>query len=1635
MSHDIQVLTTLEYLGPYPTGSSSYYFGVVLQVGVPIGDDGELLFPVSQNQAPLLQPWLWTNVEVNIWPFAGGSLGTPLKLVSAQTNPTLHPRARYALDQSILDRIGKDFSTALADQDFGWSDPQKQGASARRGTRPQYPWPAYLAQLSRYPFPIPHLLNLAFIVKVDPSTPLAKDTTYVAAVKFTTKIAGTATGFTPKDAQPADAQGRVCVSYEPAGLVTCTMPLTIPSLAPSEPILTSALPEITDWQAHLVAGCADLFDLPTRLIDSVRKDCNDNCTQLQTAVAASFGTYIAAVLAAQRNIVAYGCQAGPDGSSLLRRLCDRWVGEGWRDRGKPEHDKRRKFADDFLKRVTDQFTKDRANSDQAQDKWLLLLKKNASLATSSLIGAPPDAPEGLIYDSTVTYKKGNTVLYHAQMFMASKEGKLPTPSSPSTEWSQISQDISTSGANLSDRLIALEHLQLQFTQSDLLSSLLLAQWDQFPQDKSAHIEGAMFQSLRNSAASALADLNVRDLLLQGNLHDSWDAIIANASRDPKASRTSLRANIPNQLSQRIKSLLTALPTASAKLLADASNASALKRMDTLVPLQLDIQGTAPSQATRTSEGMSVLLDGLDAADSGKDAADNLRQMSGLCVLMREKKERIWRCLDVGYPMTTPPSKQGEQPKSPVQAVTGLSGPIVIPVPQHNQDALRRAILTYNNQPLMSESPAHGFSKGLVPEPSNAKDRLISFEHPAVSKCLEDDHLTQWKIPGLAFGRSYDFLIGRVSNSGALPPSFADPKLGPAILSFEAVKASAHAPSVSDIPYKRAVPIAALRFGSSENPTSVDKIDFPAIPADVHPRSSEIYPSPSSIAGSNHDKPAYPLVMLTPYKVKVKTSVDRFTGVDSFTLKIRKPTTDLLTWDRWKAALDSRATGDNAIWEERRHIWSRFHVLARQESTQNNVALDDPAVVSLNIDVCFEGKPVPVNNSAKSWQTSNKPLPTNVLQNASDPLSLTFTTSLTAATATVDSSDATGWVVTLPPGGVAKVTLTPVVDAAHVEFFAPGIVLDPKKMSTLQPYTFLIESANQNLPSVPEIFAAFKIAPPASPAATSVDFSLTPPDPTATKYNTAWQQVRGADLQTQIWRWDGRPSRRFPFADVVPRDVGAQGTTPGLLEWELETFSTRLAFDATIRPMTFVGAKIVDTKNVPANFAAHDDRGTELGATYYRAAVTVYNRYGSLVPENPPIASKVPPPRSVSTLNVFASVPGADGGWARRFIPARLTPDASVPKDYKPPKPAIKFMVPLTGSTSDSQAHAASVLVVVQGPWYAIGGLAEDICAHIMESEHEENGKKVKEAGPDPISFEGAKTTLPTDYEDYGSLYPDDQHAETRFHGPIGHTFDSSDVNPLWVTSTFVLDPPKPKDALQELPENSFARVQFQRVILKDGLVVEKGGSLVSATDDFPSEPTDPVWIQFLPSRLVAFHDLFQGLKLDVSIGIISIKDTKGTIVTLSQPLNVQSKKAIDSPHLIFGLLLTEEVPDLLGRNGQERFQDVLLQPSTDKPTLASWKSNHDSWKSDHDSPNIVGRIVAIQRQVNVSPPKDKADACQDVVAPLDARPPCTLTTSDELWSEMFPQDGRDVMARIVAISPPITKTASISCAVNPGGKN
>jgi len=1628
MPQAIQVLTTLEYLGPYATGA---YFGLVLQVGVADADVAQDV-QVTMTMEQLFEPWRWKSPSsTNWWPgiklWMYPSAGDPKSATASKDDPIPVNISSYSLDASIRTKLEAACKEAIPNN-LQWIDAAAaKGVSKADLNSKRYPWPAHLAQVALYPYPIPHLLNLSFLLKVvDPDFAVPKSGyAYFATVAFKANVGGAVKTYTPQvstSSKLTAGGSRLTTNFDDPYLVTCTQPLTL--FAPAASVLsTPVTAEVTDWQAHLVAGCADLFDLASRLIGPVRDECQQvtttaNCTALQKLVADSFEAYVTAFLTAERDIIAYGCQTGPDGSSLLTRLCALWVAEATpATNDKPA---RRTFAEQFPQAVTGQRARDGSDQLLFNDAWLLTLKQNSAFASNSLIPLFPVPPASAKrFDARAQIKKGDIVIYHSRLFTALRDVSSPsTPGTlgsaidwslldstvriyddrasvtyktgdrvllvetiyqalsggtaaalgppPSASWSQLKREpVVIDVAHLSDRLVGLEHLHLQLTQSDLLSQLLLAQWQTVgdayePANAPAGITHPLpkkdytqlFQSFRNSSASNMAVLNVRGLLLQGNLQDSWGGI-TNQSK----SRDELRVNIPTELDKRLNTLLNALPGGHvpgfAASLTAVVNSWAKKLQDVLVPYQIKTKTatkktTTPAQPTRTTEGLSILLDQINAASSaGDDAQDNLRQMSGLCVLMRETTEKVWRCLNVANPVPT---------------VTGLVDPIVVPVPQHTQHNLRRAILTYNNQPLMGESPAHRFGKDLVPTQAALQDRLLSFQHPAVTRHLDSDKIPQWKIPGLAFNRTYDFLIGRVSNAGALPPSFSDPKLGPAILSFDTVAKKNPLVSLSGVPYMRTVPVSDLRFGLTGG--SVDKVALPPIPADVHPRCREAGMIPDDASRTQ----ASPLLMLSAYSVANATH--------SFELPIYKPTTDMLTWDRWMAALDTSTSGTpSEIKKLRTQVWGRYHVRARQESSSNLISLDDPAVRHLTIKIeGVDGLQGAAGSDTKSWAPPlTKPDPTpppNRVLTPAAPLKLTIKTWDLVPPDKIFDPDT--WTLNLKPGVVARITLTPSMDSSDQALFAPGVGM----RSSLKSYTFVVETASKDLPSSDELRDAFQLAVPTNSSQTSVDFLLTPKNA---------PNVRGADLQTQIWRWDGRPSSQYPFWEKT------NPPNASLLSWELDTFATRLASDSTIRPMTRS-----NTKDGTVAFEAHDDRSTEPSATYYRASVTAYNRYGSLVPKDN---------RSVSTLNEFASVPGAWGGWTRGFVRANL------PADYKPPKPAIKFIVPLTGSTNDygsrndSVAHTAGVLVVVQGPWYAIGGLAEDICAHITDSSALTDAEKVKEAGPDPILYAGQRKDLPTTYRDYDGLYPKKDPA--LLHGPVGHTFDSSDVNPLWVSSSFVLDPPlvEPGDIVAQ--EGTFARVQFARVIHQDGVLGNLKG-------DLTSDYTDAVWIQFLPGRFIPYKSNFDDLILEIKNGTATVKErTTGSPITLSHPLN----SGVDGEHYLFALLLTQEVSDLLGRKGQERFMDVLLHPATSATdpsfTIASWSA------PGLDDANVIGRIIVIQRQANSTDCIKKTRTC-------------ALLTADDLWKEMFPPAGledQDALSRIVSVSPPISVNPTISCAI------
>lgn len=139
MSVAINLLTTLEYLGPYSNGvSQDVYCGVVLSVAADPGTT------VDATVIPFLQPWIWSVSAVSIWEMnPDGSNPTQL------SNLQIVPPAGFTLDAGILTQVQNDFGTNKG-IDFCWTDPQtvdpaKPGGApastpAARAIRGQLTW-------------------------------------------------------------------------------------------------------------------------------------------------------------------------------------------------------------------------------------------------------------------------------------------------------------------------------------------------------------------------------------------------------------------------------------------------------------------------------------------------------------------------------------------------------------------------------------------------------------------------------------------------------------------------------------------------------------------------------------------------------------------------------------------------------------------------------------------------------------------------------------------------------------------------------------------------------------------------------------------------------------------------------------------------------------------------------------------------------------------------------------------------------------------------------------------------------------------------------------------------------------------------------------------------------------------------------------------------------------------------------------------------------------------------------------------------------------------------------------------------------------------------------------------------------
>jgi hypothetical protein len=303
------VVTTLEHLGIYGD-KSKVFFGLLLQVSVD-------QVPTSEAERFLLCPWLWNSgtTAIKLWWDNDGVTQHELTVTTMSTPSDTVLQANLKTVTDRLDSDYKDLRTSQAAlpaaQQKGFSfDPTltaTESSSSSGGASPRYRWPAHLAQVTRYPYPIPHSLKLCFFFSVPasefcaiPASTTNNPVRFYAAPSFSTISTDGTENFKPditKIGTVPNTPGVISIPYAgPRSLSAQIQPLAaanlmqmpgslcpvipIPAaaskattprpLTASDPLVRLSMPEQSNWQALLIPHCAELFDTASRLIGALR---------------------------------------------------------------------------------------------------------------------------------------------------------------------------------------------------------------------------------------------------------------------------------------------------------------------------------------------------------------------------------------------------------------------------------------------------------------------------------------------------------------------------------------------------------------------------------------------------------------------------------------------------------------------------------------------------------------------------------------------------------------------------------------------------------------------------------------------------------------------------------------------------------------------------------------------------------------------------------------------------------------------------------------------------------------------------------------------------------------------------------------------------------------------------------------------------------------------------------------------------------------------------------------------------------------------------------------------------------------------------------------------------------------------
>lgn len=533
---------------------------------------------------------------------------------------------------------------------------------------------------------------------------------------------------------------------------------------------------------------------------------------------------------------------------------------------------------------------------------------------------------------------------------------------------------------------------------------------------------------------------------------------------------------------------------------------------------------------------------------------------------------------------------------------------------------------------------------------------------------------------------------------------------------------------------------------------------------------------------------------------------------------------------------------------------------------------------------------------------------------------------------------------------------------------------------------------------------------------------------------AFRHVHRAEIDRQAWRWQGRPPA--PHPDLAADDRNCDDEA--MRRWIASEFGDRRDGESLTQEMgTLSGGTSPDASGrrtfefrevLSDGQKMHDLRGHHL-----RHAVRVYSRYEGLMPE---------PVSVTATEFIDDSAPGmtrtVESPWRSVFVPSRAKSPLPVPR--------VKLVLPLTDAYGDSDRNPG-LLVVFNEAWHEIGGLGEGLSVDVGLARNPwenplttTNATYYVEFGPDPIVRRydagtvfaqpiAADQRVPVEIPVAAPACRGDARVREMIAGPVGHYFDPDNRSALFVGTSFILPAPRMIDASDSRFKDvgwHFAHLRFRRVVRRRLPRTETAAAAYVRGPDWPlssiqSDPTDPMWVQYVPDFSLFASEASSPLKVD---DLRPVVNPAARALQLVSRMNEQAQRldptASDPASFELFAVLTRRVLDLTGRADQEAYLAVF-ERGTDGRT---WTTDAplDTMNLTPDVPYRV-RVIEIQRS-NLTRPA--GDACQ--------APPVRGTPS-RLWELLFPQgavsqSGRDVPcdthARIVRMSAPMDSMVNAS---------